>query len=304
MNWKRMLRAIFVGLCLSICCLGLPRAMAASPVVWLDGEQLAFDVPPVLEKGRTLVPYRAVFEKLGYTVSWNAAARSVSAIQNDASMWMQIGNRDVTVNGKNVRSDAAPVIRNGRTFVPLRLISEYSGCDVLWDGETQTVAIYHRQANNAQSLTDGCVTTDGASVLVPVSNWRDGIFGTWGFSLRNLSEVGFIPNFMLLTTRDGIGYGYYGTSISGTQDKRLQVEGTAAVDMATGKILTPPIPNLTLFQDCASKTLYSFSNSPEIDQLDPDTLSSSPLSQQLPDTISLISYVYDGKIFSKRKFST
>ena len=56
-------------------------------------------------------------------------------------MWMQIGNKNITVNGSNVVSDTAPFIQGDRTLVPLRLVSEYSGCDVLWDGETETVAM-------------------------------------------------------------------------------------------------------------------------------------------------------------------
>ncbi|MDI6631464.1 MAG: stalk domain-containing protein [Bacillota bacterium] len=41
----------------------------AAPRILLDGTQLSFDVPPVIEQGRTLVPMRAIFEALGVDVS-------------------------------------------------------------------------------------------------------------------------------------------------------------------------------------------------------------------------------------------
>lgn len=40
-----------------------------------------------------------------------------------------------------VETDVAPIIKDGRTFVPVRFISENFGYEVVWNGETQTVMI-------------------------------------------------------------------------------------------------------------------------------------------------------------------
>jgi ribosomal protein S19 len=42
---------------------------------------------------------------------------------------------------KTIPLEAAPVIRNGRTFVPVRVVSELLGAKVGWDGTTRTVSI-------------------------------------------------------------------------------------------------------------------------------------------------------------------
>ena len=34
-----------------------------------------------------------------------------------------------------------PVIKDSRTFIPVRFVSEMLGYDVAWDGETKTVTI-------------------------------------------------------------------------------------------------------------------------------------------------------------------
>ncbi len=43
------------------------------------GVPVSFDVPPVIEHGRTLVPFRAIGEALGVMVHWDNANRRVIA---------------------------------------------------------------------------------------------------------------------------------------------------------------------------------------------------------------------------------
>ena len=90
------------------------------------------------------MPYRAIFEELGYTVSWDAATQGITATKDKTSIAMKIGNKSSVINGKVVNSDVAPILLSDRTLVPLRLVSELSSCDVLWNGETNTVAMYRR----------------------------------------------------------------------------------------------------------------------------------------------------------------
>ena len=229
-----MKRNILFGLAAVLCLTGMASAKATSaPTVWLDGEQMTFEVAPVIENDRTMVPYRAIFEKLGYQVGWDADTRSVTAAKGSTTMKLTIGSKTVTVNGGIVTSDTAPVIRQDRTLVPLRLVSEYSGCDVLWDKGTRTVAMYHKQAKNAMSEKLGCVTTDGDSLLVTHSNEVTNEFGTQGYSLTNLSPIALIPRFEIDAVCDGTAYGRLRPDWS-----LYQWEALCSVDMKTGNILS------------------------------------------------------------------
>lgn len=180
-----------------------------------------------------MVPYRAIFEKLGYQVGWDADTRSVTAAKGSTTMKLTIGCKTVTVNGGTVTSDTAPVIRQDRTLVPLRLVSEYSGCDVLWDKNTRTVAMYHKQAKNAMSEKLGCVTTDGDSLLVTRKNDVTEECGTQGYSLTNLSPIALIPRFEIDAVCDGTAYGRLRPDWS-----LYQWEALCSVDMKTGNILS------------------------------------------------------------------
>ena len=50
--------------------------------VFVDGEQINFDVDPVTENDRTLVPMRAIFEALGATVTWDETTQTAIAVKD------------------------------------------------------------------------------------------------------------------------------------------------------------------------------------------------------------------------------
>jgi hypothetical protein len=54
---------------------------------------------------------------------------------------LTIGNSVYSVNGVQHAADVAPFIADGRTMVPLRLISEAFDAEVDWDGATRTVSV-------------------------------------------------------------------------------------------------------------------------------------------------------------------
>jgi|GEM_PF-4508985 len=109
--------------------------------VLLDGNKVAFDQPPILDNGRTLVPLRAIFEALGAAVYWNESSKTVTATKGSSVVVMKIGEKNITVNGKIIALDVPPKIVNGRTLVPVRAVAEGFNAGVDWDGATKTVYI-------------------------------------------------------------------------------------------------------------------------------------------------------------------
>ncbi|WP_334110778.1 DJ-1/PfpI/YhbO family deglycase/protease [Thermodesulfitimonas autotrophica] len=119
----------------------LTASASAAPKVFIDSKQLAFDVPPLIEQGRTLIPLRGVFEAFGAQVRWDGATRTVTATKGQTTVKLTVGARTAYVNGSAVTLDVPAKIVNGRTLVPLRFVSESLGCRVAWDAKTQTVTI-------------------------------------------------------------------------------------------------------------------------------------------------------------------
>jgi hypothetical protein len=123
-------------------------AVLAAPRVVVNGQGLTFDVPPVIEQGRTLVPLRAIFEAMGANVSWDGSTQTVTATKGSTEIKLIIGGLAYK-DGQPVNLDVPAKIVNGRTLVPLRFVSEALGSFVGWNDTNQTVTIYYAHADKA-----------------------------------------------------------------------------------------------------------------------------------------------------------
>ena len=124
--------------------------------VKIDGQQIAFDVPPQLINDRTMVPLRAIFEALGATVLWDGETRTVTAYNEAYYVKATIDKQDMYVNGEARQMDIAPMIVEGRTLVPARFVAEAFNCQVDWDGTNKTVSISSREIdyNSLEKTTE------------------------------------------------------------------------------------------------------------------------------------------------------
>lgn len=125
----------------------LPGAAVAAPssttdiTVKVNGQAVTFDVKPVIDNGRTLVPLRGVFEKLGAQVDWLPATREAVITDGARTVRVQLDSNTATVDGKTVTMDVVAKAVSGRTMVPLRFLSESIGAKAIWVGSTRTVEI-------------------------------------------------------------------------------------------------------------------------------------------------------------------
>ena len=77
-------------------------------------------------------------------VDWQDDTQTVTALKDGKKIVMVIGNSDIEVDGKIIKSDAAPMLYNSRTLIPLRFLAENIGASVYWDADTNTVSITTR----------------------------------------------------------------------------------------------------------------------------------------------------------------
>lgn len=120
---------------------GTTAATTLPPQVLLNGSILNFDVPPVIENGRTLVPLRAIFEAMGATVEWDQATRTVTAVKGDKTVVLPLNSTSPTVNGVVYPLDTTAKIVNDRTLAPLRFVGEVFGGTVNWEEDDNTITI-------------------------------------------------------------------------------------------------------------------------------------------------------------------
>lgn len=94
--------------------------------------------------GRTMVPLRLITEKIGHTVKWQDETKTIII---DNNIKLKIGDKNITVGNINKQMDTVPIIKDGKTFVPLRFVSESLGYDIKF--EPRFVGM-----NPVHSLTD------------------------------------------------------------------------------------------------------------------------------------------------------
>ena len=112
--------------------------------VTLDGQAMDFDVAPIIQNDRVLVPMRAIFEELHCSVDYtDIDGRQIitAKLNENNSIGLVIGSDEMQIHNKKIKLDTAPIIVNDRTLVPLRAVSEAFDYDVNWDGDTKTVTI-------------------------------------------------------------------------------------------------------------------------------------------------------------------
>ncbi len=112
--------------------------------VLMNGTELDFDVNPVIENGRVLVPLRMIFESLGATVTWESKTKTVIAEKNNKRIKLVVDGKEAYLNNEPIKLDVPAGLKNNRTLVPLRFISESLGANVSWDGKTRIVTITYK----------------------------------------------------------------------------------------------------------------------------------------------------------------
>jgi len=112
-----------------------------SDIVTVDGQATSIDAAPEIVDGRTFVPIRFIAETFGSTVGWIPATKSVTIVLGTTTINLQIKSTTAVIKGKIIVLEAAPYIKNSRTMVPLRVITESFGGDVAWDPINHIITI-------------------------------------------------------------------------------------------------------------------------------------------------------------------
>lgn len=188
--------------------LGMTTASANQGIsVYLDEEILTFDVPPMVQKERTLVPMRAIFENLGATVEWDQTTQTAKATKGAISVGLTIGSGkmmrvDTDVDKTEIYNlDVPAMAMNGRTLIPLRAVSEAFSCQVEWNGHNNSVSIFSENyvLNHQPQILDSGILPVGKYTLRYVD--ADGVMEDYAeiFSFKitkegeNAQYKGFIP---------------------------------------------------------------------------------------------------------------
>ncbi len=90
------------------------------------------NVKVFVENDRSYVPVRFISENYGGGVEWIPETQTVNITFEDRTISLTIGKPEITINGETKKLDVAPIVRNDRTFLPLRACTEAIGKEVFY----------------------------------------------------------------------------------------------------------------------------------------------------------------------------
>lgn len=141
----------------------LPSIAAETIKISINGNVVNTDVDPVIVNSRTMVPVRVISETLGADVVWHQSTQTVVIAKDANVITLKYNARDYVLNGKTITADVAPIMKEQRILVPIRLISESFGAKVDWKNNTVII-------NTTIDNVDSQPTSNSASTSTSTSN--------------------------------------------------------------------------------------------------------------------------------------
>lgn len=161
-----------LGIVISIISIFLLNTVLASEQdvsVFYNNTEIGFDVKPIVENDRVLVPMRKIFEVIGAKVDWDVLSNTAYATKNEIEIAITIDNDIMLRNNETIVLDVMPRLIEDRTMIPLRAVSEAFGAEVNWNENEKIVNI------------------------VPIG-WHfydDSDYQNYGYYYRNIDDLGF-----------------------------------------------------------------------------------------------------------------
>lgn len=131
----------------------LPTSVSAQDIkITVNNKEIKPDVAPYIENGRTMVPVRAIGEALGMKVTYEIARLDFSDIGEPHDMMTVLtmdNGRKIFIDdfgidcsdGITYTSDELYTIKDNRTFVPIRFISNALNMDINWNPTSKLIEL-------------------------------------------------------------------------------------------------------------------------------------------------------------------
>ncbi|TYQ14995.1 UNVERIFIED_CONTAM: copper amine oxidase-like protein [Acetivibrio alkalicellulosi] len=197
--------------------------------IYVNGIKPEFEeeVAPVIEDGRTLVPFRAVAECMGAEVLWDHQLRKVTVIRGRRIIELFIGDKIAYVDGQPVELDVPAKIIHDRTVLPLRFVSESLDAIVDWIAKGRIIVIQYEHQETDEVIDEEKFGIKFDDSEIKIGDWDDQI---------NLNEMFGEP---ISEKLEELGEG--ADTYAGSYLKKIEFDGIVIT------LMSPPTNGETFF---------------------------------------------------------
>ena len=190
--------------------------------VYLDAAKIEFDVKPQIINGRTMVPIRAIFEKMGAVVEWDGNTSSAICTKGDTVVKMTVNSMDMYINNQLTKMDISPVVIDGRTLAPARYVAEAFGADVQWSQKNNTVVICSKDVYAYADYPD--IPDLGRCYNIPLlSETNENGFKALAYSYSDMANDDY---YSYLYDNSALVLGGYAEEVAETRDDMVLISYT------------------------------------------------------------------------------
>lgn len=123
-----------------------------SPHAVINGTDFILEKAPfIVNEGTTLVPVRFVTEALGARVEWNGSEQKVTLRHSNLAIELWIDKTAALLNEKPMELEAAPILLDGVTLVPLRFVVESFNQQIHYEAATRTIRLIGYEDTSGQN---------------------------------------------------------------------------------------------------------------------------------------------------------
>ncbi|MCD8238860.1 MAG: glycosyl hydrolase family 18 protein [Clostridiales bacterium] len=142
---------------------------AEAVYISINGESLnSYTIIPLVMNDSVLVCARDVFEYLDCSISWDNDSREVTVKNSETVIVIPVGSKTIYKNGSPLTVNAASMIVNGYTMIPVRAVAEGLGANVGFDNSTRTVSIVYQTSKNGSDTVKEAVAETTTEKKAPV----------------------------------------------------------------------------------------------------------------------------------------
>lgn len=103
--------------------------------------------PFIDENCGLLMPFRSTMEAFGCKVSWDAVSNTAVAEKGDITVRIPIGQSFIYKNGEKIINEGMAILKEYRTYLPMKVVLEAFGTMVNWNEAAQTVDVADQKSD-------------------------------------------------------------------------------------------------------------------------------------------------------------